>query len=461
VELREHDRGASAATRLLRSWSLTEVEPRVTLTAVTAPGTKPRIYLAGGLFNSAERVHNLMLEKHLRDLGYEVVLPQREATRFQTDEGFDLAGIVADCRRQCTDGETLLVGSTDGADADSGTSVEYGMSIVATGRAIVYRTDLRTEMSKEVGLNAMFRASRSELVYLPCHVTELDQVDAYYRDLASKIHDAVGRLGQEAAPPSDASPIPGRPTSEGPPDATAASTAPAAGTTSVIESASDKIARERIEKVVIGFLVSLVLKATLDTAYGEAAKHTTHVADLVLSDKSINVLAFLITIVRFVFGVYRLGEEFAGLTNTGVKLSSVARAFSFSLSVVLFLAFYLSGLLITTVDGFYSGLFVAHVCDALWFTVMWLSWPRWPSNQTLKTIFGHFILIDVVTCELIAVMLLGGPQKHHEWVGLVIMLAVAALDTKLHAPFFAGGLRAYEAWVGMKRLKRERLKART
>lgn len=40
-----------------------------------------KIYLAGGLFNAGERLHNLHLEKAFKDLGYDVILPQREALR--------------------------------------------------------------------------------------------------------------------------------------------------------------------------------------------------------------------------------------------------------------------------------------------------------------------------------------------------------------------------------------------
>ena len=43
---------------------------------------KKKLYLAAGLFNAGERLHNLYLEKHLNMLGYEVILPQREALKF-------------------------------------------------------------------------------------------------------------------------------------------------------------------------------------------------------------------------------------------------------------------------------------------------------------------------------------------------------------------------------------------
>jgi nucleoside 2-deoxyribosyltransferase len=153
-----------------------------------------RIYLAGGLFNAAERVHNLNLEKALLKLGYEVILPQREATKFFNGEGFDLKGIVKDCRDSCVNPDNVYVGSSDGPDADSGACVEYGFALVSTGRAVVYRTDFRTALDREVGVNAMLGSEGTSFVYDPCFITDLDQVEAYYDGLAHKIHETISLM---------------------------------------------------------------------------------------------------------------------------------------------------------------------------------------------------------------------------------------------------------------------------
>jgi mRNA degradation ribonuclease J1/J2 len=70
-------------------------------------------------------------------------------------------------------------------------SVEYGMAITATHRAIVYRTDFRTDPEKEIGFNAMLNTPGTTFIYAPCFFSELDQVDAYYAKLAQKIHNAL------------------------------------------------------------------------------------------------------------------------------------------------------------------------------------------------------------------------------------------------------------------------------
>lgn len=152
------------------------------------------IYLAGGLFNAGERSHNLHLERWLKKLEYTVILPQREALKFAEGDHFNIPSIVAECARFAMDSNVIYVGCIDGADADSGTAVEYGMAIAATERAIVYRTDFRTALHKEVGVNAMFTAEGTRFIYLPCYVTELQDVDAYYQVLARKIQETIQEM---------------------------------------------------------------------------------------------------------------------------------------------------------------------------------------------------------------------------------------------------------------------------
>lgn len=154
------------------------------------------LYLAGGVFNAGERMHILHLEKYLMLLGHKVIVPQREAIRFQerSTRKFDISGIARDCRAAAENPDNLYVGSADGADADSGTCVEYGHAITATGRAIVYRTDFRTALETEVGMNAMLRQERTEFIYHPCFISEFEDIHGYYSQLACEIHEAVQRI---------------------------------------------------------------------------------------------------------------------------------------------------------------------------------------------------------------------------------------------------------------------------
>jgi len=153
------------------------------------------IYLAAGLFNAAERLHNLFLEKELKKLGHEVILPQREALKHFNGKQFDTVAIVEDCTKSSANPAYVIVVCVDGARADDGAAVEYGMAITATGRAVVYRTDFRTAPKKELGLNAMFKAKGTIFIYYPCFFTEIDEVCGYYKKLALKIHKAICKLG--------------------------------------------------------------------------------------------------------------------------------------------------------------------------------------------------------------------------------------------------------------------------
>lgn len=155
-----------------------------------------KIYLAGGLFNAGERLHNLFLEKFLQELGHTIILPQREALKFlDKNSHIDLDAVAEDCRKHCEGESVVYVGNIDGADADSGTCVEYGIAITVAGAAIVYRTDFRTDTAKEVGVNAMLKLKGTMFIYHPCFFTEMgDEVKNYYRELAKKIDEAVQAL---------------------------------------------------------------------------------------------------------------------------------------------------------------------------------------------------------------------------------------------------------------------------
>jgi len=155
-----------------------------------------KIYLAAGLFNAGERLHNIFLEMALRELGYEVILPQREALKFfdPATGTFDVAGIVENCKQSSADGKNIVVANSDGADGDSGTCVELGIAVASTGRAVVFRTDFRTAMDRELGVNAMLKPKGVVFIYHPCFFTELSQVEPYYRELARKIDEAVRNI---------------------------------------------------------------------------------------------------------------------------------------------------------------------------------------------------------------------------------------------------------------------------
>ena len=158
---------------------------------------KKNIYLAGGLFNAAERVHNIHLEECLKEIvkhDRKIILPQREASKFLKNDKFDINAVKKACKKHASDPDNICVICADGSDTDSGASVEYGIAITATKKAVVYRTDFRTDFKKELGMNSMLTLEGTKIIYLPCYFTEIFQVRVFYYKLAKKILKAIEEL---------------------------------------------------------------------------------------------------------------------------------------------------------------------------------------------------------------------------------------------------------------------------
>ena len=173
---------------------------------------KVSIYIAGGLFNAAERIHNSILEKNLINIANEngvnlmTTLPQRTALKryFPKEKRFDVAGIVTDCEVDAASHNYILC-NLDGTDADSGTAVELGIargqalahkispknSQINVPKIITYRTDFRTSLENEVGVNAMLNPEGSTFIYHPCFAIEFNEIKDYYKELALKIFKTI------------------------------------------------------------------------------------------------------------------------------------------------------------------------------------------------------------------------------------------------------------------------------
>lgn len=118
------------------------------------------VYWAAPLFTQAERLWNRRCAESLSARGYSVMLPQDEAMQCIRDGRVDARAVAELCYRQAIACD-VMVAVLDGADSDSGTSIEAGLR-VGHGRAtniprlvIGIRTDFRA--SEDEQLNAMFR----------------------------------------------------------------------------------------------------------------------------------------------------------------------------------------------------------------------------------------------------------------------------------------------------------------
>ena len=139
------------------------------------------VYMAGPLFTSAERAHNLRLAELLeqRDPIFKCILPQVRGEALYPD----LKAVFKDCLEQA-EHAGVVVACVDGAESDSGTAFEMGFAYGKGVPIVAYRTDFRG--SEIDGLNAMLRFGCTEFISAPSFKTTLEQ-------LAEEITNAIHR----------------------------------------------------------------------------------------------------------------------------------------------------------------------------------------------------------------------------------------------------------------------------
>ncbi len=151
------------------------------------------IYLAGPLFGISDEIRNLRLGNALALRGYDMILPQQRALKFSKDGKPDIKAICVDCKRQAMMCD-VIVANIDGPDADSGTAMEVGIALASPMKPITIcvRTDFRTSLENEVGINGMFQLV-DEVIYMPAYVSSLNDEESFYLGLAEEIDKAIHR----------------------------------------------------------------------------------------------------------------------------------------------------------------------------------------------------------------------------------------------------------------------------
>lgn len=121
-----------------------------------------------------------------------------EATKYFKDNKFNLLGVCEHCAEQAIKSD-VIVANIDGADADSGTSIEVGLACHAKffGKkgplVICYRTDSRTALEQELGINAMFQLAH-KIICKPAFANSISEVKKFYEELAREIDEAIRSL---------------------------------------------------------------------------------------------------------------------------------------------------------------------------------------------------------------------------------------------------------------------------
>ncbi len=123
------------------------------------------MYFAGPLFTAAERAWNAWLAGALRKQGFDVILPQDEASKHISPAGMDFAAIFSTCLEGIRSAD-IVVAILDGVDVDSGTAFECGYAYSKGIPIVGVRTDIRSG-GEENGVNAMLSRSCQQMVSVP------------------------------------------------------------------------------------------------------------------------------------------------------------------------------------------------------------------------------------------------------------------------------------------------------
>ena len=137
-----------------------------------------KLYFAGPLFTTPERVWNAEVAAALRAAGHEIFLPQ------ENEPGKDAAGIFA-ADVAGIDWAEGLVAIMDGPDPDSGTCWEVGYAYGHDKPVVLVRTALR-QLARNAGeYNPMLLTAGTSRVDLPLGSTT---------EVIGAILDALGKV---------------------------------------------------------------------------------------------------------------------------------------------------------------------------------------------------------------------------------------------------------------------------
>ncbi len=136
-----------------------------------------RIYMAGGLFSTAECNFNDELARQLRLHGHEVFLPQEHEQRI------DRPDLIFKSDKEGIDWCQLVLAGLEGADPDSGTCWELGYGYGTNKAIMCYRTDFRVWDGADK-VNLMMTESANLVIYAPkLSIGELaERIDQEIRD---------------------------------------------------------------------------------------------------------------------------------------------------------------------------------------------------------------------------------------------------------------------------------------
>ena len=114
------------------------------------PG-KPKVYMAGPLFNEGDRFTNQNNSDALRARGYTTFLPQEVVITNDSSELVKAACLYMDLKaiRLCD----VLLANCNGIEIDSGTAAEIGLAYGIGKKLVLYKSDVRCYYNSTFVLN--------------------------------------------------------------------------------------------------------------------------------------------------------------------------------------------------------------------------------------------------------------------------------------------------------------------
>ena len=125
--------------------------------------TTKKIYLAAPLFSEAEQDYNRKLETALKDIGFDVFVPQEDSNDTEAAREEMDSNKIFQLNLDAIDNCDIVVAVLDGgSDIDSGTAWEIGYAYAKKRTIIGLKTDFRT-LGPEGLVNLMIGESACEL----------------------------------------------------------------------------------------------------------------------------------------------------------------------------------------------------------------------------------------------------------------------------------------------------------
>jgi len=198
---------------------------------------------------------------------------------------------------------------------------------------------------------------------------------------------------------------------------------------------------QTIGSIFVGILLSLILKAALDTfirtpvpfndiqaVWGLVLRQKVKTALLVAQ-----LLIFIFTLVRFYLGAYRYHQE----EKEGDE--GLTFIIDFSGAIAVFVFFYVAATLIRTTSLFYLALIAMHLLDLIWFACAQNLLRVQPG---IRKVTCRFLLFDLLTLlVLIALFPFPSSEWTHGWylwqfLSLVAIFGVGIWDLVALWPFY-------------------------